>query len=257
MAYLDFVQAVRSLSGESGTMAITQDTLEYSLDGNAYRPVMIWDDDDDEPKPVVMVCGTILGRNEFAIDRARAVARLGYVGVALDIYGDGFGTTDFEAARPHMDALRADREELRKRLAASIGFIGDQPNVDSMKMAVMGYCFGGLCALDVARSRDDVVAVASFHGVLSPPPRPLTKPINAKVLIMHGHEDPLVSTDEIKSIQDELTAREADWQFHTYGFTYHSFAVPGANTPERGLKFNEHAQARSWATLKAFLKESL
>ncbi len=238
-------------------MAITQDTLEFNFDGNAYRPVMVWDDDADDPRPVVMVCGTILGRNDFAIDRARAIARLGYVGVALDVYGDGFATSDFEAGRTHMDALKADREELRERLAASIDFVGSQPNVDSMKMAVMGYCFGGLCALDVARSRDDIVAVASFHGVLAPPSRTLEKPINAKVLIMHGNEDPLISADEIKAVQDELTAREADWQFHTYGFTYHSFAVPGANVPERGLQYNEHAQARSWATLEGFLRESL
>ncbi|NNC64639.1 MAG: carboxymethylenebutenolidase, partial [Gammaproteobacteria bacterium] len=137
-------------------MAITQDELEFKHDGNAYRPMMIWDDDATDPQPVVMVCGTIMGRNEFAIDRARAVSRLGYVGVALDLYGDGFSTTDFEAGRTHMDALKADREELRERLAANIDFIGSQPNVESLKMAVMGYCFGGLCALDVARSRDDI-----------------------------------------------------------------------------------------------------
>ncbi len=238
-------------------MAITQDTLEFTQDGNRYLPVMIWDDDDDEPKPVVMVCGTILGRNEFAIDRAREIARLGYVGVALDVYGDGFGTTDFEAGRTHMDALKEDREELRERLAASIDFVSQQPNINSMKMAVMGYCFGGLCALDVARSRDDVAAVASFHGALTPPPRQLATPINAKVLIMHGDADPLIPVEEIAAIQAELTARDADWQFHTYGFTYHSFAVPGANAPERGLQYNEQAQARSWSTLVAFLKESL
>lgn len=238
-------------------MALTQDELEFQHDGTAFRPVMLWDDDDDEPKPVVMVCGTILGRNEFAVDRARAVARLGYVGVALDLYGDGFATSDFEAGRVHMDALKADREELRERLSASIDFIRDQPNVDSLKLAIMGYCFGGLCALDAARSRDDLVAAASFHGLLNPPPRQLQKPITAKVLIMHGHQDPLVSQEDIVAVQDELTAREADWQFHTYGFTYHSFAVPTANAPEHGLQYNEHAQARSWSSLQAFLKESL
>ncbi len=238
-------------------MAITQDTLEFTHGKNAYRPVMVWDDDAADPLPVVMVCGTILGRNDFAIDRARELARLGYVGVALDVYGDGFATDDFAVGRTHMDALMNDREELRDRLAANIDFVRSQPNVEELRLAVIGYCFGGLCALDVARSRDDVMAVASFHGVLTQPPRQLKSPINAKVLIMNGDADPLVPVSDIASIQEELNVREADWQFHNYGFTYHSFAIPGANMPDHGVKYNDQAQARSWSTLKGFLKESL
>lgn len=237
-------------------MALTQDELQFEHDKRIYRPVMIWDDDDDEPRPVVMVCGPIYGRNEFVIERARELARNGYVGVALDIYSDGFATADFDAGRVRMDALKEDREELRSRLSASIDFVASQSNVDEMKLAVIGYCFGGLCALDVARSRDDVLAVASFHGALNPPPRQLSSPINAKVLIMHGDADPLVPQEAVQAVQEELNLREADWQLHTYGFAYHSFAVPGANTPEKGLKYNATAQARSWASLMFLLSET-
>ncbi|MFK8031055.1 MAG: dienelactone hydrolase family protein [Gammaproteobacteria bacterium] len=238
-------------------MAITQDTLEFRYDENVYQPVMIWDDDAPDPLPVVMVCGTIYGRNDFVIERARELARLGYVGVALDVYGNGFATDDVDAGRSLMTPLLEDREELRERLATSLDFIRDQPNVDEMKMAVLGYCFGGLCALDVARSRDDVAAVASFHGALKAPPRQLATPINAKVLIMHGHADALVTMEDTLAVQEELTAREADWQLHTYGFARHSFAVPGANAPDGRTRYNEQTDVRSWASLKAFLNESL
>ncbi|MEM7084166.1 MAG: dienelactone hydrolase family protein [Pseudomonadota bacterium] len=237
-------------------MALTQDTLVFEQDGLTFRPVMFWDDEQNGEQPVVMVCGTILGRNEFVLDRARALARMGYVGVALDVYGEGFATTDFAQGRVKMDALKEDRESLRTRLSASIDFIANQPNVDGLKMAVIGYCFGGLCALDVARSRDDVRAVASFHGALTPPPRMLSAPINAKVLILHGDADPLVPDEAVTAVQRELTAREADWQLHRYGFAYHSFAVPGANAPERGLQYNELAQRRSWSSLEQLLSES-
>ncbi len=238
-------------------MAITQDALAFTHDENPYRPVMVWDDDAVDPLPAVMVCGTILGRNDFAIDRARELARLGYVGVALDVYGDGFATEDYAIGRTYMEPLIDDREELRERLSANIDFVRSLPNVEELKLAVTGYCFGGLCALDVARSRDDVSAVASFHGLLKPPPRQLKSPINAKVLIMNGDADPLVPASDIVSVQEELNTREADWQLHNYGFTYHSFAIPGANFPDRGVRYNEQAQARSWATLSSFLKESL
>lgn len=237
-------------------MAIVQDELVFDHAGKRYRPVMIWDDDDTEPRPLVAVCGTILGRNEFAIERARTLQAMGYVGIALDIYGDGYATDDHEAARPFMMKLLEDRKELRQRLSASVEFAARQPVVDSMKLAVIGFCFGGLCALDVARTRDDVSAVASFHGLLTAPPRTIATPINAKVLVLHGTEDPLVPPAQVDALREELSSRGTDWQIHIYGSTYHSFAVPGAHAPERGLMYNEHAATRAWQALDNLLNET-
>lgn len=238
-------------------MAVVQDELAFEHQGVIHKPVMIWDDDDDDEKPVVLVCGTILGRNEFVIERARELQKLGYVAVVLDFYGNGLATEDFDLGRQHMTKLTDDREELRERLEANIACVLSQPVVDSLRVVIMGYCFGGLCALDAARTRDDIVAAISFHGVLTPPPRALEGLISTKILVLHGHEDPLALPEAVTALQTELTARGADWQVHVYGSTYHSFTNPEANAPEKGSLYNETAQARSWQACLNFITESV
>jgi dienelactone hydrolase len=124
-------------------------------------------------------------------------------------------------------------------------------------LAVIGYCFGGLCALDLARSGDDrVKAAVSVHGVFAPPGLGPQGPISASVLVQHGYADPMAPPKDLLQLAEELTAAGADWQVHAYGHALHAFTAEGVHHPELGLAFNEKAARRSHESRTAFLRET-
>jgi dienelactone hydrolase len=135
--------------------------------------------------------------------------------------------------------------------------VKNQPAVDSRRVAAMGFCFGGLCVLDLARSGADLRGVASFHGLLKPNGLPPAGKINARILIMHGYDDPMAPPEDVLAIAKEFTQAGADWQLHAYGHTAHAFTNPQANNPSVGMAYNDRADRRSWHTLIQFLEEVL
>jgi dienelactone hydrolase len=157
-----------------------------------------------------------------------------------------------------MNPWMADRAALRQRLLAAVDAAAAHPMVDAERLAMMGYCFGGLCALDVARSADPRVRAAiSFHGVYAPPNIGPQAPITASVLVLHGWEDPLTPPDATVALARELTAAGADWQIHAYGHTYHAFTARAAANKAGGVHYDEKADRRSWQALMNFLGEIL
>jgi dienelactone hydrolase len=127
--------------------------------------------------------------------------------------------------------------------------------VDSKRVAAIGFCFGGLCVLDLARTGADLAGVASFHGLLNSPGNTQGKKIKAKVLVLHGNDDPMVPVEQVVALEKELTAAGADWQIHTYGHTVHAFTNPAANDPKFGTVYEPKADRRSWQSLRNFLEE--
>jgi dienelactone hydrolase len=180
---------------------------------------------------------------------------MGYVGFAMDVYGKGTQTTDFDRNRAMMDALRDDRPELQARLLAGLDCLRDQPEVDAAKTAAIGFCFGGLSVLDLARTGADVAGVVSLHGIFVPPGNTEGNRITAKVLALHGWEDPLATPEEVVALADELTSMGADWQIHAYGNTTHAFTNPAADDREGGKQYNAAADRRSWTATEYFLAE--
>jgi dienelactone hydrolase len=141
-------------------------------------------------------------------------------------------------------------------LLAAVAAAKAHPAVDPNRIAVIGYCFGGLCALDVARSgTGDVRGVVSLHGIFMPPNLGAQAPIKAKVLVLHGWDDPMATPDAVLGLAKEMTAAKADWQLHAYGNAMHAFTLEGANAPERGIKYDKAADRRSWAATSDFLNE--
>ena len=154
-----------------------------------------------------------------------------------------------------MDALRDDRPELQARLEAGLTCLREQPEVDAAKTAAIGFCFGGLSVLDLARTGADVAGVVSLHGIFVPPGNTAGNRMRAKVLALHGWEDPLATPEEVTGLATELTAMGADWQIHAYGNTTHAFTNPAADDREGGKQYNAAADQRSWKATENFLAE--
>jgi len=144
---------------------------------------------------------------------------------------------------------------LQSRLLAALSCLREQPEVDAAQTAAIGFCFGGLSVLDIARTGEDIAGVVSLHGLFVPPGNTAGNRIKAKVLALHGWEDPLAKPDEVEALANELTAMGADWQVHAYGNTTHAFTNPNADDWEGGKQYNENADRRSWLATQNFLAE--
>lgn len=227
--------------------------INYQVDGRTHKGFIAYRDDLAQPKPGILITHDWTGRNEFAQDKAIQLAELGYVGFAVDMYGDGqTGQTNDEKAALMMPMME-DRGLLRRRIAAAFHCLSSQSSVNSQKVLAMGYCFGGLCSLDLARSGADVKGVVSFHGLLSAPEKKTAARINAKILVLHGYDDPMVPPQSIDEFAQEMNQAGVDWQLHAYGNTLHSFTNPLANDRDFGTVYSPSADHRSWqATLNFF-----
>ena len=236
-------------------MGIKTRLVEYEEADCVMQGLLTWNGDYDAPRPGVLVAHTIAGRSDFEEVRAWQLAELGYVGFAADVYGKGTQTSDIDQNRSMMQGLLGDRPLLQRRLLAALGTLREQEEVDTSAIAAMGFCFGGLSVLDIARTGEDLAGVVSFHGLFSAPGNTMGNSIAAKVLVLHGWDDPLATPDQVIELADELTAMGADWQLHGYGNTMHAFTNPAAQEPEAGKQFSEAADRRSWATAERFLAE--
>ncbi|WP_114953145.1 dienelactone hydrolase family protein [Sphingosinicella terrae] len=207
------------------------------------------------PRPGVLVFPTIMGRSDLELGFARRLAERGYAAMVCDLYGKDRIGLGREECRPLMNALRADRPALQARLRERLALLHGRPEVDPGRIAAIGYCFGGLCALDLARTGADLRGVASFHGILAPPGNLDGVPIAARIIAFHGWDDPLAPPDDVVALGQELSRAGADWQLHAYGGTSHAFTNPGAQDAEHGLLYNPVAERRSWKSLLNFLEE--
>lgn len=235
-------------------MIITNE-LNYNDEGTVCRGFIAYNSESSTPMPAVMVVHDWGGRGDDACAKARQLAALGYVGFAIDMYGQAQLGHDELEKRALMTPLMNNRQKLLQRIKAAFDFLAQLPQVDKKNIAAIGYCFGGLCVLDLARSGTDVKAVASFHGLLSAPPGDTGKAIKTSILVLHGYDDPLAKPEQVNQFALEMTARKADWQIHMYGLTAHSFTNPQAHDLQKGLVYNEQAERRSWQSTQAFLEE--
>lgn len=212
--------------------------------------------DGEGPSPVVVINHAWAGQKGFERDKARALAELGYAGFAMDNYGGGQVGASAVENRALMLPLVSDRVRLRERLLAGLAAARAVDEVDATRAAAIGFCFGGLCALDIARSGVDLRGVVSFHGLLTPCGLQEGK-IRAKVLVLHGYDDPSVKPEAMLAFAKEMTDAGVDWQLHAYGGTVHAFTNPAANDRASGLQYSERADARSWQSMRDFLAEVL
>ena len=237
-------------------MAIREQLVEYREGQALLEGFFCHDDSRPGPQPAVLISHAWGGRDEFVERKARRLAWHGYAAFALDMFGKGKRGTTTEECSALITPFMQDRALLARRIGAALETLKALPQIDSRRIAAMGFCFGGLCVLDLARGGADVRGVAAFHGLLKPSGLPASK-IGAKVLILHGYADPMAPPEDVLAIAKELTAAGADWQLHAYGNTVHAFTHPQANDRANGLQYNEAADRRSWHSLMQFLEEVL
>ena len=231
--------------------------VEYTHNDDLLEGYLAWDEDRPGPRPGVLVAHAWGGRGELECAKARELARLGYCGFALDVYGKGVRGSGPEENAKLMQPFLADRALLQGRVASALETLRQQGEVDSDRTAAIGYCFGGLCVLDLARTGSDVRGVVSLHGLFNPPGNTSGTRIGARVLALHGHDDPMVPVEAVNALEAELTAAGADWQIHVYGNAMHAFTNPNANSPDTGTVYDASADRRSWIATVGFLEEVL
>jgi dienelactone hydrolase len=225
----------------------------WRAEGYVARP-----DDLTGPSPCVLVAHDWSGINQYIRSITERFAELGYVTVAIDAYGKG-KRGDVQGDNSHlMNPLMENRDVLRERLLRGFEAARAMGPVDASRIGVVGYCFGGLCALDLARvSPPGLRCAVSFHGGLTQPTHAIASPVEPKLLILHGWEDPMAPPGELKAALDSFSSAGANWETHIYSHTLHAFTFKEANSPERGIVYNPRADRRSWDAATTFLHECL
>ncbi|MDC6367052.1 MULTISPECIES: dienelactone hydrolase family protein [Flavobacteriaceae] len=227
----------------------------YSDAQQNYQGIVAFDDSFEDKRPVVLISHSYGGQGKFDEDKAVALANLGYLAFAIDVYGQGRRASNTSEAEALMNEMLADRQELLNRLLLALDKIKKHELANTDKIGAIGFCFGGKCVLDLARSGIEIGGVVSFHGIFDPPGLNHKGDIKAKVLVLHGWEDPLALPKDINLLGQELTQRNAVWEMDIYGHTGHAFTNPKAKAPNQGMMFNALANDRSWRRMVNFFEE--
>jgi dienelactone hydrolase len=231
------------------------ETIEYKQGDTTLEGVLTYDDAVKGPRPAVLIVHQWRGLTDYEKKRAEMLAQLGYVAFCVDIYGKGVRPQTVQEAGATAGKYKQDRTLLRARVNAGLETLRKQKNVDSKRIAAIGYCFGGTTAIELARSGADVAGVVSFHGALDSPTPADGKNIKCKVLACHGADDPFVPAKDKEAFEQEMRDAKVDWQLINYGGAVHSFTDWGADGSLKGAQYNEKADKRSWEDMKQFFAE--
>ena len=232
----------------------TQD-IDYKVGPLSLRGVLAWDDAQTGKRPGVLVVHEWWGLNTHAKNQAMRLAKAGYVGFALDMYGKGKLAQHPKDAQAFASEATSDPAKTRARFAAGLAQLKKLAQVDAKKIAAIGYCFGGSVVLNMARSGEDLRAVASFHGALSSKQR-AQKGIAPRILVATGADDPFVPPDEVAAFEKEMTDASARFEVVRYPGAKHGFTNPEADKvgmPQLG--YNAAADTASWDALLKLLAD--
>jgi dienelactone hydrolase len=234
-------------------------TVEYTARGVVMKGFLVFDEKLKEKRPGVLVVHEWWGLNEYARKRARMLAEMGYVALAVDMYGEGKQAAHPADATKFSSELMKNFDLAKDRFVAAMDFLKKQPAVDPRRIAAIGYCFGGGVVLNMARQGVDLRGVASFHGSLTAVQPARRGSLKAKILVLAGADDRLVPPEQVKAFEEEMKSAGADYRLISYPGAQHSFTNPEAdrlgkefNLP---LQYNPEADKKSWNELTKFLKE--
>jgi dienelactone hydrolase len=248
---------VMILIAQTAEAQVVTKNVEYRQGDTVLEGYLAYDDAVAGKRPGVLVIHEWTGVNQYVKKRAEQLAALGYVAFAADIYGKGVRPATPELAAKEAAKYRGkDRGLIRARAAAGLDTLAATAQVDAGRLAVIGYCFGGTAALELARSGAKVLGTVSFHGGLDTPVPADAIKIRGKVLALHGADDPYVPPEQVAAFQQEMRLAKIDWEMVYYGGAVHSFTNPeSGNDPSKGVAYNAAADRRSWQQMKLFFAE--
>jgi len=245
-----------SISGINGFMQTRN--IDYRCEQANLRGYLAWNDS-AEPRPGILVFHEGLGLGDFAMERVRRLAGLGYVALAADMFGERRQARNLREVATLVGGLRAEPEKLRARGRAALETLAALPQVDAQRLGAIGFCFGGSVVLELARAGADLRAVVSFHGVLATKMPAVSGKVKASVLVLTGADDPLAPPDQVADFENEMRAAAVrDWQVISYGNTLHGFTNPASDgSMLRSALYNAQADRRSWASMQSLFDEVL
>lgn len=236
---------------------IITEEVTYSADGVEMKGYIAYDESIEGERPGVIVVHEWWGHNDYARSRAEDLAKLGYTGFAIDIYGEGKNTEHPEDAEKFMMQVFNNMEQGEARFNAAMDLLKKHPTVNSEKIGAIGYCFGGAVVLHMARIGTDLDGVVSFHGNLSSMHEVEPGSIKAEILVAHGADDQFITEEQFEAFKKEMEEAEADYDIIVYENAAHSFTNPNADKykDQLPLAYNEEADKKSWEDMKQFFSE--
>jgi len=239
--------------------ALHEENVDYKAGDTNLKGYLVWDDAKGDKQPGVLVVHEWWGLNDYAKQRARMLAALGYTALAVDMYGDGKTSEHAADAAGFMNSVLEHEELGTQRFLAAKEFLAKQPSVDAGRIAAIGYCFGGATVLNMARNGVDLAAVVSFHGNLVT--KTLAKPgiVKAQVLVLNGADDGFVTADSIANFKQEMKQAGAKYRFVNYPGAVHGFTNPDADRLGKAnnlpIAYNAKADKKSWAEMQKLFKK--
>ena len=238
---------------------IRTEQIDYEANGVKLKGFVAWDANQPGPRPGVMVVHEWWGQTDYIRSRARMLAKLGYTGFAVDMYGNGKTATHPDEAGKFMTEVLNNMDQGVARFTAAKKALEAQPGTDPSRIAAIGYCFGGAVVLEMARRGMDLKGVASFHGNLSTPSPAKPDAVKARILVLHGDDDVLIPQEQVDAFKSEMMNARANMKFLGYPGALHGFTSPETtvNGKKYGLPlaYNKSVDEQSWAELKEFLAE--
>lgn len=231
--------------------------ITYTQGATELQGFFAWDDAVKGKRPGVLVVHEWWGHNQHARNQAKRLAEAGYVGFALDMYGKGKVTTHPPDAQAFAAEATKDPEVVKARFLAALDVLKKDPHVDPEKVGAIGYCFGGGVVLGMARAGVDLDAVATFHGMIATKQPAAPGAVKAKLLVLNGAADPMVTAEQIDAFKKEMAAAGAKFEFVNFAGAKHGFTNPDADKagmPQ--LAYDAEADKASWAALVKMLKEA-
>jgi dienelactone hydrolase len=249
-----------TLAAGAVSAAVKTEVVEYEHAGTKLKGFVAYDDAAPGKRPGVIVFPEWWGLNDYAKDRAKQLAGMGYVAFAADLYGDGkvIDIAHPQDAQKMAGTLRANVDAWRGRAGAALKQLTARPNVDASKVAAIGYCLGGSTALQLAYTGADLKAVTTFHAALPTPTPAEAMAVKAKVLVCHGDADSFIPAKAIADFKAALTGAKKSLDFVGYPGVVHSFTVPTADkVGNPGMKYDKTADEDSWKRMTALFRQEL
>lgn len=239
--------------------AVEGKEVEYNAGETRLKGYLAWDNALKGKAPGVLVVHEWWGHNDYARKRARMLAELGYVALAVDMYGDGKQANHPKEAGAFAAAVTKTKGVSEARFNAAADFLKKQPQTDATRLAAIGYCFGGGIVLHMARSGADLKGVASFHGSLATDTPATAGAIKGRIFVANGAADSFTPPEVVGAFASEMAKAEVDFRFFNYADALHSFTNPDADDYAKRfdlpIAYNAEADRRSWDELKTFLRE--